>query len=129
MTQEDKELLLKDLCARMPYEVKVKFYDHWVDEYEIIPLTAKLLADTVYIGDIKPYLFPMSSMTEEQTDSWRDYWFPDLITSTKVNYPESKKYLALSHSKSIEWLYKHHFDVNGLIPKGLANDAPGKNIY
>ena len=129
MEENLKQLLLKDLCARLPYEVKVKFYDHWVDEYEIIPLTAKLLSDTVYIGDIKPYLFPLSSMTDEQNDSWRDAFLNDLAMSATINYPESEKYLALSHYKSMEWLYKHHFDVNGLIEKGIAIDATGKNIY
>ena len=111
MTQEDKELLLKDLCARLPYEVKVKFYDHWVDEYEIIPLTAKLLADTVYIGDIKPYLFPISSMTEEQKEEWRG------IRWSKLPWDE------------LNWLNNGHWDYRHLIEKGLAIDATGLNIY
>ena len=129
MTQEDKELLLKDLCARLPYKIAVE--DEYGDTLYLDYKDAHFehYVNNILEGNVKPYLFPMSSMTEEQTDSWRDYWFPDLITSTKVNYPESKKYLAISHSKSIEWLYKHHFDVNGLIPKGLANDATDKNIY
>lgn len=111
MKQEDKELLLKDLCARLPYEVKVKFYDHWVDEYEIIPLTTKLLADTTYIGDIKPYLFPISSMTEDQKEEWRG------IRWSKLPWDE------------LNWLNKGHWDYRHLIEKGLANDATGLNIY
>ena len=112
MTQGDKELLLKDLCARLPYEVKVKFYDHWVDEYEIIPLTAKLLADTVYIGDIKPYLFPLSSMTEEQKE--------DMIKSS----------CGIGSDKNVfDWYNKNHFDYRNLIDKNLAIDCTNLNIY
>ena len=133
MTQ-DKELLLKDLCARLPYEVKVKFYDHWVDEYEIIPLTAKLLSDTVYIGDIRPYLFPLSSMTKEQESylhfntKFRTTRFGDLVVKVDEDnnyfYTDTSDYLSL-----IDWLNKNHFDYRGLIEKGLALDATELNIY
>ena len=132
MTQEDKELLWKDLCARLPYEVKVKFYDHWVDEYEIIPLTAKLLSDTVYIGDIKPYLFPLSSMTEEQQEEFDRIYADDMqvVAYNLKNRLDGKPYETnLGHYRHIDWLNKNHFDYRGLIPKGLALDATGKNIY
>ena len=133
MTQEDKELLMKDLCARLPYGVKVRIYNPYRGgEYEYEDVTVdnfNEIINTFDISCIEPYLFPMSSMTEEQNDSWRDAWFPDLMSSTDINYPESEKYLALSHYKSMDWLYKHHFDVNGLIEKGLAIDATGLNIY
>lgn len=133
MTQEEKELILKDLCARLQYGVKVRIYNPYRGgeyEYEYITIdNFNEIIDTFGISCIKPYLFPMSSMTDEQNDSWRDAWFPDLMSSTDINYPESEKYLALSHSKSMEWLYKHYFDVNGLIEKGLAIDATGLNIY
>ena len=119
MTQENKELLLKDLCARLPYEVKVKFYDHWVDEYEIIPLTAKLLSDTVYIGDIRPYLFPLSSMTKEQCRELRE-----LINTGQNDNNEFMRSLC-----RIEFYHKHHLDYRGLIEKGIAIDATGLNIY
>lgn len=137
MTQENKELLLKDLCARLPYGVKVEYNG---EEYDVLgiahgrlvlckPFMSYTLNEHPLVEEVKPYLFPMSSMTEEQNDSWRNAWFPDLMSSTDINYPESEKYLALSHSKSMEWLYRHHFDVNGLIEKGLAIDATGLNIY
>ena len=116
MEREDKELLLKDLCARLPYEVKVKFYDHWVDEYEIIPLTAKLLSDTVYIGDIRPYLFPLSSMTEEQIKEFNS------ITQ-KCNTYIGKSILIT------DFCNKHHIDWRGFIEKGFAINATGLNIY
>ena len=116
MTQEDKELLLKDLSARLPYEVKVKFYDHWAEEYEIIPLTAKLLEYTVQIEEITPYLFPMSSMTEEQIKEF------NTITQKCSTY--TGKSILLT-----DFCNKHHIDWRGLIPKDLALDATGKNIY
>ena len=146
MTQEDKMLLIKDLSARLPYAVYVQHtsgfsgtlhdiviyhkYDENDNIYDAICYTNFFGdEDNISIEYFKPYLFPISSMTEAQNDSWRDAWFRELMTSTDVNYPESEKYLALSHAKSLEWLYKNHFDVNGLINKGLALDATDKNIY
>ena len=133
---------MKDLCARLPYGVKLGFYASatkqtyictllGLEPQEDEPVIAKTENGSFYMlaGHVKPYLFPLSSMTEKQNDSWRDAWFPDLMTSTDINYPESEKYLVLSHAKSLQWLYKNHFDVNGLIPKGLAIDATGLNIY
>jgi hypothetical protein len=133
MTQEEKDLLLKGLCGRLPYGVKVKFYDHWVDEYEIIPLTAKLLSDTVYIGDIKPYLLPLSSMTKEQKEELENLgWHFDNFEIHNVNecLGTYKEYVAhLDCFALIDWLNKNHFDFRGLIEKGLANDATGLGIY
>ena len=146
MTQEEKMLLIKDLSARLPYAVTVEhtsgfrgtlhditihhMYDDNDNIYDAICYTDFFGdEDSIYIEYFKPYLFPISSMTEAQNNSWRDAWFPELMTSTDVNYPESEKHLALSHAKSLEWLYKNHFDVNGLIEKGLALDATYKNIY
>ena len=114
MTQENKELLLKDLCARLPYGVKVRFYDHWVEEYEIIPLTAKLLAYTVQIGEIPPYLFPLSSMTEEQKAELEQI----------KNSEDAPYYHDIN-----DFFLKHHLDNRHLIEKGLAIDATGLNIY
>lgn len=128
ITQEDKELLSKDLCARLPYEVKVKFYDHWVDEYEIIPLTAKLLSDTVYIGDIRPYLFPLSSMTEEQKQEYTyivNYISPD----DTDNWKEEEFIYVEQFTQLMHFYHINHLDYMGLIPMGLAIDATGKNIY
>ena len=136
MKQNKKELLLKDLCARLPYGVKVN--EDIQGDFTLIGLSKERVFTTCevegYFNDfpielIKPYLFPLSSMTEEQNDSWRDAWFPDLLTSTDVNYPESEKYLAVSHAKSLDWLYKNHIDIYGFIEKGLAIDATGLNIY
>lgn len=146
MTQEDKMLLIKDLSARLPYAVTVEhtsgfrgtlhditvhhMYDDNDDVYDAICYTNFFGdEDSIYIEYFKPYLFPISSMTEAQNDSWRDAFMNDLAMSASINYPESEKYLALSHVKSLEWLYKNHFDIHGLINKGLAIDATNKNIY
>lgn len=136
MTKEDKDLLLKDLYARLPYEVKCKYYSVYENCYEEGTISGVERKEYIEIGgrcanveEVKPYLFPLSVMTEEQNDSWRDTWFPDLMISTDVNYPESEKYLVSSHVKSLQWLYENHFDINGLIDKGLALDATDKNIY
>ena len=114
MTQEDKELLLKDLCARLPYKVVIK------DRNGVHILTIGNTEFTDLFNDkcnIAPYLFPMSSMTEEQK---RDYQY---ITERWMNDP------TYTISDSFDWLNENHFDYRGLIEKGLAIDATGLNIY
>ena len=123
MTQEDKELLLKDLCARLPYGVKIQvpyedgsgYFDEivwevnndgpfhvngWGIEYEYV----------------KPYLFPLSSMTEEQEKEYNDLNCYELGC-----FPHTEA--------ALDYLIKNHFDFRCLIPKGLAIDATGLNIY
>ena len=118
MTQEDKELLFKDLCARIPYGVKVQstFYncDGTIWKYENEILTAGLLGYP--ITRYKPYLFPMSSMTEEQKKEY------NLLR----NMVDKELYDTW---ESIDYLNDHYFDYRGLIYKGLAIDATGLNIY
>ena len=125
MTQEDKELLLKDLCARLPYRVKVNTIQ---GDFTIIGLTTERVFTTCEtegchndfpIDCIKPYLFPLSSMTEEQTKE-----LINLINTGQNNNNEFMRSLC-----RIEFYHKYHFDYMGLIPMGLAIDATGKNIY
>ena len=125
MTQENKELLLKDLCARLPYGVKVK--DTYYKSLEPAPIwlldlnaqCVRLFADEGYqsIEYIKPYLFPLSSMTEEQKEE---------LKSTMIQDFFGTRYYTL---KSYDYLYKNHIDIRGLIPMGLAIDATSRNIY
>jgi len=109
MTIEDRELLLVDLCARLPYDPIV-----YVDEN--LP-RLKLGASTrvwEYIAvdkPCKPYLRPMSSMTEEEKKEH------------KTLLSERRLYGSLG-IKIIDWLNAHHFDYRGLIEKGLALEAP-----
>lgn len=120
MTQEDKQLLLKDICARLPYDVKVKFGDNpniFDLEYRIkfaaMYGDSDKLEDILDITNIKPYLFPLSSMTEEQ----------------KIDLTKFVANGIMDENIVYDWYNKNHFDYRGLIPRGLANDATGLNIY
>ena len=140
MTQEDKELLLiKDLCARLPYGVKISVQSWDEREMEYIDRVDVLYSvnGDEYIKsvnedydfsleDIKPYLFPLSSMTEEQKKEYRKAC--ELDTEILSKHPmDGTPFPALYYSQ--DWLNAHHFDYRGLIEKGLAIDATGLNIY
>lgn len=118
MTQKQKDLFLKDLCARLPYGVVVK------DRNGVHILTS---GNTEFIDlfngkcNIKPYLFPLSSMTEEQMKEC-------LSTKHKI-IKSSGKFMYLDSPNTINYYHKNHIDYRGLIPMGLANDATGLNIY
>lgn len=144
MTEEDKELLFKDLSARLPYGVKIMFsYNgfHW--DWEQTLEEIRQCEDGEYsindwrIHGIKPYLRPMSTMTEKEkeelfnlcdfcrsycdTDDYSHYGI-EIISQYCVNdrlIPEN----TVSF-QAIDWLYAHHFDIRGLIEKGLALKAP-----
>lgn len=158
MTQEQKELLLKDLCARLPYKVRCSF---GIDDaiYEVCgvnptccgasEIQATHIKSSIN-GDFslsrcKPYLFPLSSMTEEQKrelleltgyearceesggfDSWGFY--VNIVGEYK--YEDNQESIILYPDDiGIDWCNKNHFDYRGLIEKGLAIDATGLNIY
>ena len=120
MTQEDKELLLKDLSARLPYGVKIRLgdYDYQVCGYDSekeMPVKIWYYYDSniilksyidIHLTDYRPYLRPMSSMTEEEDDEWWKF----------ANEP----YVVNEHTSSLDWLNARHFDYRGLIEKGLA---------
>lgn len=119
MTQQDKELLLKDLCARLPYGVFVE--DDMKRTYKLT-IGNSYLIDLFYNnGDyvdvpIKPYLRPISSMTEEEVD---------IFTKFSV-YDEESEYI-LPNYKAIEWLIENHFDYLGLIDYDLAIKVTKEN--
>ena len=117
MTAEDKELLLKDLCYRLPYGLKYNFGGYDSCDYTMNRIDCNAVDCAFPIEDVKPYLFPMSSMTEEQKKEYQyiaERWMYDS---------------SYSISDSTDWLNENHFDYRGLIPKGLAIDATGLNIY
>ena len=143
MTPKDKELLLKDLCARIPYHTRVKVWlkDGTTEEgaLDLEHNYGDVLRDAFYynkIVKIKPYLFPMSSMTDEQCHK-----FYCKFVENDIDYNDFKKYYFDSCSWDkvlttisdcddvIDWFNKYHFDYRGLIEKGLAIDATGLNIY
>ena len=124
MTQEQKELLLKDLCARLPYGVKVKCAS------EILTLNVNWLKVFQYhLDEIKPYLRSMSSMTEEEKSDLEAYSKQELdkYADDVLNHADKdtvrSSHIALIY-KDIDWYNKKHFDYRGLIPMGLALEAP-----
>ena len=127
MTQTEKDLLLKDLCARLPYFTKVQIKNEIVVLDSICDYDGyhfNFIGDDregVNIEEIKPYLFPLSSMTEEQKQHY--HWLQCHALDALGNP------LCFDCYDSLDWLNKNHFDYRGLIEKGLAIDATGKNIY
>ena len=137
MTKEEKALLLKELCARLPYGVKFK-----ADDEEYIREVHYIKDENVYIREyrnlpycidiIKPYLRPISSMTEEEVDN--------LFKILKINEENGKEWLKVNDIgvirlfteegkdfyeivEAIDYLYERHIDFRGLIEKGLALEA------
>ena len=121
----NKEVLFNELCSRLPYEVKCDIGDdkpYTLNSIEVDYVGGHLIRFKemkngfimeVYLSEVKPYLFPLSSMTPEQRTSYN--------------------FLSNSgHSSStglIDFFNKNHLDYKGLIPKGLAINATGLNIY
>lgn len=141
MKQEDKELLLKDLCARLPYEVKISIPELWVSEKKIEVLNEIFKGDDglyrandngMLIEHIKPYLFPLSSMTVEQMCKVQNL-LPDnceiSFKNQKITFYDEGNIQLEQLEKVFNFFNLYHIDFRGLIPKGLAIDATGLNIY
>ena len=118
MTQEERQLFLIDLSARFPYNVAMRCKDE--ESRFICYLTSDMLREIQNNNcywEYKPYLFPMSSMTEEQYENF-------LLTNSKITLEG-----VICSTKGFEFLNANHFDFRGLIKKGLAIDATNLNIY
>ena len=155
MRKEDKELLYIDLCGRLPYGVKCQVQE---DEYTYIGTLCRIEVDNkngylldfvesmssldcqVNISKVKPFLFPLSSMKEEQMEELEelcdmytpdDDYHPYAYKGIKVLYKHvlDDNYEFNFKTDVIDWFHKNHIDYRGLIPVGLANDATGKGIY
>ena len=118
MTQEEKQLLLKDLCARLPYDVQCE-----VGGLKYGPYTfgggPHDVEDLMEGRVFKPYLRPMSTMTEEEVNEFI------LISDTMLWLGNNRSTCILSLSlEQMDWLNAHHFDYRKLIEKGLALEAP-----
>ena len=154
MIQEDKELLLRDLSARLPYGVKIVIQDTF--KYSIVSREYHVL-DVSNFSDIfcfnykkfdkrmkkamrehpndiviKPYLFPLSrlnSLTEEQKKTLKVMcdWNDEEADAQSILVLYQKHFVM--KTDVIDWLNENHFDYRGLIEKGLALDATGLNIY
>lgn len=152
MKEEDKELLLKDFCGRLSYKLKVKITPI---NTKIVPFDAKIIEintngivgtvnnNNIYcrhdVDEVKPYLFPLSSMTKEQKMFLiKNYNFTfdscgEGITNGIYSSTFNRTiYHAIDEddiSNITDWLNKNYFDYRGLISMGLAIDATGLNIY
>ena len=141
MKQEPQELLLKDICARLPYGIKASYYgveeecETW-DKIEGVTLDEDF-GGYVDIGQyslpierIKPYLFPLSSMTREQKKYITDKWGINEEFDFEIDPNWGKYFVELGDTVDfINWLNENHFDIYGLIPMGIALDATNLKIY
>ena len=137
MTQEQKDLLLKDLCARLPYNVWVSYKAKYDDIERATILNGNYVRDimdgTSSWVDFKPYLRPMSSMTEEEKGEMK----PSLAPKGTAMFDKEGIHIPMTHtgdyvpynfmSKIIDWLLAHHFDFMGLIDEGLAIEVTEEN--
>lgn len=121
MTQEQKDLLFKDLCARLPYNPMVEYKG---ETYNVLGITHERLIlckpfmsytcdELPLVKEVKPYLFPLSNMSEEQEKEWRY----TLSSDGNITYD------------TVDFCNKNHLDYRGLIPMDLAIDATNLNIY
>ena len=113
MTQEEKELLLRDICMRLPYETMFHTEKYGEECLLSIDLEYEKVNELYGIQEIKPYLRPMSSITKDERYEYNNLCIKNGSQDTV---------------KSIDWLNAHHFDYRGLIKLGLAIEAP-KNMY
>lgn len=118
MTQEDKELLLKDLCARLPYGIIMRNRE-CENDFELDGRTELTLTQSIKYSIEKfraiPYLRPMSSMTEEEEREVQILWNVDF-------YDKNSWYHC--YPRTADFYHSRHLDYRGLIPKGLAIEAP-----
>ena len=145
MKQGDKDLLLRDLCARLPYGVKCKIHTHVHGDtvYKLTDIrdngyTCGTVKDkyawaVLDISEVKPYLFPLSSMTKEQKREYHQSTSKDIdmlqdVILERINGINNTNKHAIAYN-GIDWLNAHHFDYRGLIEKGLAIDCTNLNIY
>ena len=120
MTQNEKDLLLKDLCARLPYGVKIQ--DIYYNSLEPAPIwlidinaqNVRMFADEGYqsIEYIKPYLFPLSSISEEQKKYISDRWGVNEDFDFEIEPNWGEYFVELSDAVGfINWCYENHFDI------------------
>lgn len=142
MTQEQKDLLLKDLCARLPHGVVIQekcveqdktfLPNKEEDRLVNIDTHANLLMTNCgswyHLEEVKPYLFPLSSMTEEIEDEiYMETGLYNIFINGRMRIYDGTNFLDVC--KLFNILNKYHLDYNGLIDEELANDATGLDIY
>ena len=127
MIPDEKQLLLKDLCPRLRYGVLcdrlgqprklVGIENRFAGKYTIYLDNGDYMPIPYAIEDVKPYLRPMSSMTEEERKEILSIDYAQIHTGNCWSW-------TFANHKQIDWLNAHHFDYRGLIEKGLAMEAP-----
>lgn len=139
MAQENKQLLLTDLCARLPYKIMVKCITDYRHEFDEELSVMHIM--NFYQWETKPYLRPMSSMTEEEKEElkskcihteteedWEgvrcDVWGIQILDKYDTRRWDNPIWPSTINMDAIDWLNAHHFDYRGLIEKGLALEAP-----
>ena len=139
MTQENKDLLLQEICSRLPYGVQV---DYKGEIYGVLgisygrlilckPFMSQPLEYCPLVEEVKPYLFPLSAMSENVVDEIYDecsiYDVYDLDRDPTIHIEVGTKFGEIT--KLFNILNKYHIDYNNLIPMGLAIDVTNLNIY
>lgn len=140
MTEEQKQLLIKDLCGRLPYGVNILHVKDGIigvlsniniyvegREQKLKCSTPFFGEDDVPIEEFKPYLYPLSSMTDKQKEEL-DRMF-ELDMDVAVDCIRNGTSNVVSGLNRLDWLNKHHFDYRGLIKQGLAIDARSVIMY
>ena len=136
MTREERELLITDLSCRLPYGLKihingeVQFLDSvmYDDGYYVNFVGDNKEGYALVYNDIQPYLYPMSSMTEEQKNEYYD--IVNYISSDDTdNWQEGEFIYVDRMTNLLHFYHRNHIDYRGLIPMGLARDATGLKVY
>ncbi len=146
MAQEEKNLLLKDLCGRLPYGITIyRITDNSIHRIQYSDITENIdqfshFLEYSGIDNIKPYLRPMETMADEERmkfskllnvryceEDWKGHHSTSYCIEIYNGYPDEAgriKYPSTFSMDAIDWLNSHHFDYRGLIEKGLALEAP-----
>lgn len=153
MDKEDKDLLLKYLCMALPYGVIVDYkenefelphwkittihpetFEGWIGYNKRVGAGSESGSISFNIGDVKPYLRPMSSMTEKEKEELKSLYDAENVTNESICFLEGGTLEEYEAETSfvfcycvVEWLLEHHFDFMGLIPKGCAIEVTKEN--
>lgn len=146
MKQEDKNLILADLCARLPYGVmvhdemlhcdgKLVVIDVFTNQIVIVTKERRQITNISSIDNIRPYLRPMSSISEDEEEQlfqysekyWDNAVDNQIQSALDKSIKENKALEYIAMTKSLEWLNSHHLDYRGLIEMGLAIEITDEN--